>query len=118
MKDFIFINKLKVPIRIGCFEEEREKFQDIKIDIKIFSDTRKAAISKNIKDTVCYKTVSELILSLAGEKSYVLLEEFAELVISSVFKKYEIVNAIEISLTKFVINEAKGVGVSIMRVRD
>lgn len=118
MKDYIFINELKAPIRIGCFEEERERFQDIAINIKIFSDTRKAAVSKNIKDTVCYKTVSELVLSLASEKSYVLLEEFAELVISSIFRKYEIANVIEISLTKFVISEAKGVGVSMVRMRD
>mgnify|MGYP000959193829 CR=1 FL=1 len=118
MKDYIFINELKVPIRIGCFEEEREKLQEIAINIKIFSDTRKAAISKNIKDTVCYKTVTELARSLANENSYVLLEEFAELVIASIFKKYEIVNVIEISLTKFVIPEAKGVGVSMVRMRD
>lgn len=118
MKDYIFIDELRVPIRIGCFEEEREKLQDITINLKIFCDTRKAAISKNVKDTVCYKTVSELVLTLASEKPYVLLEEFAELVISSIFKKYEMANAIEIALTKFVIKEAKGVGISMMRVRD
>lgn len=118
MRDYIFIKDLKVPIKIGCFEEERERTQDIEISCKIFSDTTRAADSKNIRDTVCYKETSYLILALAKEKPYVLLEEFGELVIENIFARFKSANGIEISLTKFVIPEAKGVGVSMVRVRS
>ena len=118
MKDFVFIDKLRVPIRIGCFEEERDKTQDIEVSIKIFSDSRKAAITRDVNHAVCYKTTSELILSIANEKPFILLEEFGELVISSIFERFKTANAIEIAITKFVIKEARGVGVSMTRIRN
>lgn len=115
MTDTVFIEELKVPIRIGCEAEERKIIQTISVDLEIEVETSKAAQSKNIDDTICYKTVCEMIQSLAAEKEYVLLEEFGETILSQLKTKFSSANKSKITIRKFVISEAKSVGVKLVR---
>lgn len=112
MSDTVFIEDLKVPIRIGCEAEERNIPQTISVDVSIEVDTSKASKSKDLKDTVCYKTVCEMIQSLAAEREYVLLEEFGDVVSNAVLNKYNnLATSITLKIRKFVISNSKSVGI-------
>lgn len=115
MTDTVFIEELKVPIRIGCEEEERKIIQTISIDVEIDVDTSKAAQSKNINDTICYKTVCEIIQNLAAEKEYFLLEEFGEEIALKIKEKTLNKEGIRIKIKKFVLKNTNSVGVIIKR---
>ena len=115
--DTLFINNLELPIRIGCLADERSQPQVISIDLAIGCDMSLAAGTKNIADTICYVTTSDLIKALAYEQPYVLLEEFGSAVCAAIFARY--IGATEITLTirKFVVRNAGSVGVVLRRRR-
>ena len=117
MKTEIFIEQLKTEIRIGCGAEEKKKFQTIEIDVVIEADTTLASKTANIADTICYKKVCELIQNLAAEREYTLLEEFGDFLLSSIFSQFPRAQIISLSLKKFVIKDANGVGVKITKAR-
>jgi FolB domain-containing protein len=84
--DKIFIQGVKVRGVIGIHEWEREKPQDILIDIALFCDTRNAGKSDNIQDCVDYEIVVEKVIdhvkstqrftveALANDLAYICLD--------------------------------------------
>ena len=63
--DQVFINDLIARGIIGVNDWEREKPQEILINIVLFADLRKAGNSDNIEDSVNYRTVAKKVLAHA-----------------------------------------------------
>ena len=63
--DKTFITDLLVRGIIGTEESEREKPQDILINITVYSDTRRAAKTDDIADCVNYRTLAKKVQSHA-----------------------------------------------------
>jgi FolB domain-containing protein len=63
--DQVFIADLVARGIIGISDSEREKPQEIRINIIMFADTRKAGKSDNIHDCVNYSTVAKKVIALA-----------------------------------------------------
>jgi FolB domain-containing protein len=63
--DQVFINDLIARGIIGVNEWEREKPQEISINIVLFADLHKAGSSDNIQDSVNYRTVAKMVLAHA-----------------------------------------------------
>jgi FolB domain-containing protein len=61
--DQILIKDLLARGVIGISDRERAQPQDILVNIVIFTDTQKAAVSDNIEDCVNYRTVAKKILA-------------------------------------------------------
>jgi FolB domain-containing protein len=61
--DHIMIKDLLARGVIGISDRERAQPQDILVNIVIFTDTKKAAVSDNIEDCVNYRTVAKKILA-------------------------------------------------------
>ena len=61
--DKIFITDLLVRGIIGISDKERAQPQDILINVILFCDSSKAAISDNISECVNYRTVAKRILA-------------------------------------------------------
>lgn len=57
--DQTFIKDLSVRGIIGVNEWEREKLQEILINIVLFTDTRKAAVTDDLADCVNYSAVAK-----------------------------------------------------------
>jgi FolB domain-containing protein len=57
--DKIFINNLAARGIIGVNDPEREKLQEILINITIYTDIRKAGLSDKLEDTVNYRTIAK-----------------------------------------------------------
>jgi FolB domain-containing protein len=63
--DKVFIRDLLVRGIIGVNDWERREAQDILINITLFTDTRRAALSDRIEDCVNYRTVAKKVMAHA-----------------------------------------------------
>lgn len=63
--DQVFIRDLVARGIIGVNDWEREKPQEILINIVLFADLREAGNSDNIRDSVNYRTVAKKVLAHA-----------------------------------------------------
>ena len=83
----IRITNLKLRTIIGINDWEREKKQEIVINIAITIDATKAAASDDIKDTIDYKTLTKRIIKEAEASSYFLLEKLCRHVLDIVLEE-------------------------------
>ncbi|MFC2043405.1 dihydroneopterin aldolase [Chloroflexota bacterium] len=63
--DKVFIKNITARGIIGIKDWEREKPQEILINITLFTDIKKAGQSDNIKDCVNYRTVTKKVIKHA-----------------------------------------------------
>ncbi|MCK5863262.1 MAG: dihydroneopterin aldolase [Candidatus Hydrogenedentes bacterium] len=78
--DKVHIRALRARCILGIFPEEREKAQEIELNITLHADLRAAGQSDNIDDTVDYKTVKIRVLELVEHSSFFLVERLAQAV--------------------------------------
>ncbi len=75
--DQIFITDLVVRGIIGINDWEREKPQDILINIVLFGDLHKAGASDDIQDTINYRTISKKVQAHAETARRLTVEALA-----------------------------------------
>ncbi|MCX8065338.1 MAG: dihydroneopterin aldolase [Candidatus Hydrogenedentes bacterium] len=76
--DKIHIRDLVVRCIIGIEPLERKEKQDVIINITLYTDIKKSAVTDNISDTVDYKKIKKRVLSFVENSSFYLLETLAE----------------------------------------
>ncbi|MDO4581192.1 MAG: dihydroneopterin aldolase [Bacillota bacterium] len=64
--------------RHGCYQQEREQEQSFAVTLELSCDTRKAAISDDLADSVDYAAVYLAVKNIVERESYNLLEALAE----------------------------------------
>ena len=74
----------------GVYDFEKEQGTNFEIDLELFTALSKSSKSDNIKDTINYEEVYELVKKEFGSKSYFLLEKLADSISRSIFKAYKI----------------------------
>lgn len=77
-KDVIRISDLLIRCIIGINDDEREKKQDVLINIELYGDFRRAGESDSIGDAVNYKTITKKVIHSVENSSYHLVETLAE----------------------------------------
>ncbi len=71
----ISLNDLKILINLGVSKKERSKEQEVNISFKFFFlDKPEGCVTDNIKDTICYHQISDIINNFCKEKEFNLLE--------------------------------------------
>lgn len=78
MKTMIRIRDLSLRCIIGIYPEEREKLQDVKINIRLDCNIPKASQTDHIDDTVNYKNLNKEVIDLVENSSYQLIETMAD----------------------------------------
>jgi len=76
--DLIHIRDLQLRCILGINPEEREKKQDVIINVTLSANLRQACQSDCIEDTVDYKRIKSDIVSMAEASSFFLVERLAE----------------------------------------
>lgn len=76
--DKIRIEDLALRCIIGFNPEERNKKQDVLIQITLRTDLRAAGKTDNVADTVDYKTIKNGVVELVEASSFRLLEKLAQ----------------------------------------
>ncbi len=78
MRDVIEIHDLLVRTIIGVNDWERRERQDVVINIRMYTDTRRAGATDNIEDALNYRTVAKRIIGLTESSRFYLVERLAE----------------------------------------
>lgn len=113
--DRIIIRDLLVRGIIGINEWERRHRQDILINLTLRTDTRAAAASDAIEDSLNYRTLTKAILSLVEASSFQLVETLAEAVARLCLVDFG-AEAVEVRIEKpGALRFARSVGVEIER---
>jgi D-erythro-7,8-dihydroneopterin triphosphate epimerase len=76
--DRILIKDLHLRGIIGIHDWEREKRQDILINVEMEADCRAAGASDDFRDAVDYRAVSKRIIALVEGSAFFLVEKLAE----------------------------------------
>ncbi|MDJ1179433.1 dihydroneopterin aldolase [Roseofilum sp. BLCC_M91] len=80
----IKITNLRLRTLIGINDWEREKKQDVVINIKIGFDAKKPSETDQIEDTVNYKWITKQIIEQVENHSYGLIERMGQTIIDIV----------------------------------
>ncbi|HEU0042662.1 MAG TPA: dihydroneopterin aldolase [Jiangellaceae bacterium] len=78
MPDRIELRGLTARGHHGWFSFERENGQQFRVDIALFVDTRAAAASDDLADTVNYGTLAERVVGLMSGEPVKLVETLAQ----------------------------------------
>tara|TARA_B100000214_G_C23929044_1_gene609824 strand:- start:826 stop:1197 length:372 start_codon:yes stop_codon:yes gene_type:complete len=113
--DIIFIQDLKVHIKIGVWNWERNILQTLIINLEFARDLAEATRTDNIDDTVDYEKVTERIKMISEKEQFCLLEALGERLVSSLFDEFDL-SWIKLSLTKLgAVEGARAVGIILER---
>lgn len=117
-KDKIVIKELEIECIVGVRKRERKEKQKVFVTIEIYTDTKKAARSSNIKDTINYSSMIKNIKKLIITKKYLLLETMAEDIAKMILRNKN-ANESRILIKKpKAIGKGKYAGVEITRCRS
>ena len=75
--DKIIISDLRLPVIVGTLPHERERRQEIVIDLELSLDLAAAGRSDELGDTVDYAEIERRVVELAENSSFRLLEALA-----------------------------------------
>ncbi|MEM7007756.1 MAG: dihydroneopterin aldolase [Thermodesulfobacteriota bacterium] len=73
----IKIENLKLRTIVGIYDWEKEKKQDVIINIDMEFDGTKAIETDSIDDTIDYKTITKKIIDMVEGKEFNLIEKIA-----------------------------------------
>jgi len=84
--DKIVIKGLHCSVRVGVRKEEQEVRRNCEIDVSLYFDLSKAALSDHLDETINYSKVIDLILDHSSKVQFKLLESFAYFLFEEIFK--------------------------------
>lgn len=84
VKDTLFypacltINRLRLSVHLGCYEDEREKPQPVEVDIRFyFPALPPSCTDDSDRDFICYDKVHNLLIEKTAQQDYRLIEFLA-----------------------------------------
>ena len=113
--DKIFIKDLEIETVIGIYEWEREVRQLISINIEMTVDTKKAARSDKVEDSLDYKKVCKRIISLTKHSKSKLIENLAHKIAETILSEFSASNVIVTVEKPGALRGSKSVGIVIER---
>lgn len=116
--DRIFIKDLLVRGIIGVNPDERERVQDILINITIFADTRRAAQTDDLQYSVNYSSLARKIKSHAEQAARFTVEALAQDLADICLQENGVKKAIVRVEKPEAVKSARSVGIEIERERD
>jgi dihydroneopterin aldolase/D-erythro-7,8-dihydroneopterin triphosphate epimerase len=116
--DRILIKDLMLRCILGLSGEERREKQDVLINLVLWTDLTRAAVSDSIEDTVDYTALKKRIITLVEGSQFHLAETLADR-IASLCLEQPAVQQVQVTLEKpTALRFAHSVGVEITRTRS
>ena len=84
--DKIFVKNLVLPCSVGVSEEERRKKQNVVVDVEILCSLKHAGTSDNLRETISYSEVQDMVTEIVTKSEFKLLETLAENVAALILK--------------------------------
>jgi FolB domain-containing protein len=115
--DRIHIRDLTVRCIVGINDWEREKKQDVIINLTLWADLEKACAGDSIENTVNYKTLKNRIVEMIERSEFQLIERMAESV-AGLCMEEPLVQRVDVTVDKSgALRFAGSVAVEITRTR-
>ncbi len=76
-QDRVFVRDLRLRGIVGINDWEREKLQDIVVNLQLFGDFRRAGESDEIDDALNYRTITKDVIAHVESSSHYLVERLA-----------------------------------------
>jgi len=89
----IKIENLKLRTIVGIYDWEKEKKQDVIINIELEFDATKAIESDSIEDTIDYKAITKEIIDMVEGTEFNLIERIAGDAMKIVMKNNKVLKA-------------------------
>jgi 7,8-dihydroneopterin aldolase/epimerase/oxygenase len=86
--DQVYLRDLEVEAVIGVYAWEQRIRRRLRFDVELAVDTRLAANSGDIADTVDYEAVADCIRAIATREPHVLLERLAEEIAQALLDRF------------------------------
>ncbi|QDU11237.1 dihydroneopterin aldolase [Gimesia aquarii] len=118
MPDQINISDLLLRAIIGINDEERDKKQDVLINLTLHVDLNEAGKSDDICDAVNYRTITKEIINLVENSQFELVEKMAAEVAKLCLKDERVLRATVRIEKPGALRFARSVGVTIERTRE
>ena len=116
--DRVLIKDLTVPGILGINPDERVNRQDIRVNAILWTDTRAAAGSDDIADTVNYRTITKAMIAHIESGEPMLVERLVAELTQICFDMDRRVQEVEMTVEKpGALRHARSVGVTIRRSR-
>lgn len=88
--DSVFIHDLSVRGKHGVYDRERETEQEFLFDISADFDTRKAAETDAVEDTMNYSTFRSIVRDVVQNNSFFLVERLADTIAQRILEDVRI----------------------------
>ncbi len=89
----IRIKDLRLRAIIGCNGWERDKKQDITINVLMECGNDKAILSDDIKDTTNYRELTKDIIDSVEKSEFFLIEKLAGFILDMVMERPQVISA-------------------------
>ena len=83
----------------GCLLEEGKIGSDYSVDLEVKTNLKKSSVSDDLKDTVDYVLLNEIVVEEMAIRSH-LLEYVAHRIISRIFKEVPTISAVKLAVSK------------------
>lgn len=100
MNDKVFVTNLCLVGRHGVMKEERVLGQRFFLDIEVTTDARRASAHDDYKKAICYGSLCDLAAKISDAGPYLLIETFAERVITSILDRFPTVTEARVRIRK------------------
>jgi len=118
MRDYIEIYDLLVRAIIGINDWERRERQNVLINLRLYTDTRKAGTTDRIEDALNYRDVAKRVIRLVETSQFFLVERLAEEIARVCVQEFNVPRVIVRVEKPGAIRFARSVGVTIDRTRE
>lgn len=116
--DKIIIRNLIVSSILGVYPDERQRPQQIRINMDLFAPTATAATTDRVEDAVDYERVATLVVAHVEQARCFLVERLGEEICRLVFQEFGSVEKICLRVEKpGALTCAESVGIEITRDR-
>lgn len=114
--DTIFVRNLIVSGKHGVHDHEWSHEQRFEVDIEVAVDTRRAAKSDDVKDTIDYAHLCAIASTVIKGRSVYLLEKLASIIADTILQDDRIAN-VSVTIRKPTVLPSGVPGVTIVRTR-
>ena len=89
MADVILLEGIQVPAALGVTAAERRVRRPVTLDLEVERDLRDAGRTDNIRQTIHYKRIFEIVEDVAGNQEHKLVEALGDRIARAVLAKFD-----------------------------
>jgi len=90
MSDIILLEGIQIPAALGVTAAERRMRRPVTLDIEVMCDLRAAGTSDQIRQTIQYERIFEVVEDVAGNHEHRLVEALGERIAEAILTQFSV----------------------------